>query len=387
MTRLAKHTRPTEYKPVVTQVKAVSEPRGILEGYLNVKHVEDLGGDVTHDGCFKKTLQDSRNRMRSQSLQGLWPFLYNHSYEHPPVGLIVDAEEDRKGLWIQAKCFMDTERGREVYSAYAQGGLNAFSMGYKAHQISWGKKADGSPLRNLLEVQIMEASSVVFPMNIDSTVTAIKGRQDYNMLLRAKDFTSNYQSAQGSDWVDDFGDLASALQQSILELFAPGRDPEADLESDVIPQFMAALRAYVSEGVSLGYTGGPASAQGVYSGMSLADELEAKRGYLNAQTHATIQEATTNIMKSARGIHKALASLSARYNQSVGQNIYSGASAPMDFFEEKANEAEDEEDVKALIKTLTTQLALANELRENREALESTMNPMDVSTARLRRQE
>src|SRR6266581_1588467 len=164
--RVAKIERKAEYKSIRTAVKAVSEAEGILEGYLNVKNVEDLGGDISRDGCFKKTLADSYARKNAQNLQG---------------------------LWIRVKCFMDTQRGSELYSAYAQGGLTSFSMGYKAHQVSWDRTPDGRSVRNLNEVQIMEASSVVFPMAPESTLTAIKAQGDYNMLLRNKDFASNYQ--------------------------------------------------------------------------------------------------------------------------------------------------------------------------------------------------
>jgi HK97 family phage prohead protease len=362
MTRLPKIERKVEYKPVLTEIKAVDQAQGILEGYLNVKNVEDLGGDISRDGCFRKTLQDSHARKRSQNLQGLWPFLYNHSYESIPPGLVVDAAEDKKGLWIRAQLFMDQEKARDLYGAYAQGGLNSFSMGYKAHQVSW-EKINGRQIRNLIEVQIMECSSVVFPMNTDSTVTAIKGRQDYNMLLRTKDFTSNYMSQQLSDWQDDWGGISNALQQSILDLFVAGGSPLQDFETDVAPQLLAALRQYIQEGVDLNYSNAPSSAQGVYAAMSMSGASgESKSGYLTAQNHVAIHAAAANIMKYARSIHSTLGSLSQRYNESVGQPLYSSASPTYLSKEEEA-------DIANQIKLISNGLELDMAMREAKQDL------------------
>lgn len=357
----------------MTEVKAVSEAQGILEGYLNVKNVEDLGGDISRDGCFRKTLADSYSRKAAQNLQGLWPFLYNHDYSTVPPGLVTEAQEDRKGLWIRCQCFMDTEMGRNLYSAYAQGGLTAFSMGYKAHSVSW-EQINGKSIRNLLEVQICEASSVVFPMNTDSTITSVKGGSSMLTRMRSKDFDSRYADQQMDDWqFADWYDLATALKQSIMDLFVPGGSPLQDFETDVAPQLLAALRAYISEGVSLGYTGDSSNGMDMDM-MSMAGAgRESKAGYLNASDHAAIKESSTMIMKHAKIIANASANVEranarARAGSLAGWPVY-GSMSSRSIFEEKADEAT----LEAQLRMINNSLEVDNMLKESRELLMETM--------------
>ena len=374
MTRTAKLQRKIEYLPIRGEVKAVNDAQGLVEGYLNTTRVVDLGDDRTMPGAFRKTLAESYSRKKAQGLQGLWPYLFNHDYSQVPPGLIVDAQEDHKGLWTRTQLNMDLQIGRDIYNSFKQGSLTSQSMGYKAHQFEYVKE-NGKSIRNLIEVQIMEGSCVVFPMNTESTITAIKGRQDYNMLLRNKDFATNYQSQQLDDWCyDDFSDLTNALRASIQELFSNGADPLAALETDVLPGLEAALRAYVQAGIDLGYTGSNSSDYGMMS-MSGAGG-EAKAGYLNATSHARIKEASTMIMKHAKIVASELASLESRNartraNQLQGFDVYSNASAPS-IFEEKEAEA----DINLQLKLINTRLKVDEALREGKQALiESTPSP------------
>ncbi len=181
-----------------------------------------------------------------------------------------------------------------------------------------------------------------------------------------KDFSTNYQQRQVDDWAnDDFYDLTSALQASITDCFGSGMDAMAELESDVIPGFLAALRAYVQEGVSLGYSTAPSSAADVYM-MSMASAgQEGKAGYLSASNHAVLKEASMNIMKHARAVAKVSDALEAsRRNALQGYPIArSTSSAPMTYLEQK----EAEEERSAQLKQLVTSLTRDNDLREIRE--------------------
>ena len=202
------------------------------------------------------------------------------------------------------------------------------------------------------------------------------------MLLRNKDFTSRYAAETLDDWqFSDWGDLTTALKLAVMDCFAQGSDPEATLESDVIPQFTAALRQYVSDGVALGYDG---SQQDSYGMMGMAGAgVEGKAGYINAQNHDAAITALDAIAKHAKTAKRALASVSSArgFNDRAGTPIYSGASSLV-FFEQK----EDEEDEAALIKSLTTSLTVANSLREAKDDLTSpdmTANPVDDVDAAL----
>jgi HK97 family phage prohead protease len=349
--------RKVEYKPVVSEFKAVGG-EGVVEGYLNVKNTEDLVGDVSRDGCFTKTLADSYARKAAHGYAGLWPFLYNHSYESPPCGLVVDAAEDRKGLWIRAELALDSSLGRDVYAVLRQGSLNAMSMGYKAHRVEWTKVADRS-VRQLLEVQIMEASTCVFPANTESLVTAVKNqRMGTTMFTRQKDFDTRYATEQLDDWLyADFSDVVSALRAAIQDCFSEGGEPLSNLENEVLPQLANALRGYVQQGVTLGYE--PSSSND-YDMMSAHGAPSLKEGRMISQAnHQIIKTATTNIMKHVRSIESVL-SEAARSSSLQG---YVRTMASSSSFSTK----EDVDAVNALLGTLATGLEVENTLRETKE--------------------
>ena len=66
--------------------------RGVLSGYASVFGNKDLGGDVVVDGAFKKSLED----------HGQPVLLWNHKMDDPPLGVVIDAKEHKRGLCIKA---------------------------------------------------------------------------------------------------------------------------------------------------------------------------------------------------------------------------------------------------------------------------------------------
>jgi HK97 family phage prohead protease len=384
LTRIAKVERKIEFLDFPLrggEIKEFDDKRGVIGGYANYKHNLDYTDDITRDGAFRKTISDAYSRKASQHLDYLYPYLWSHDWNQIPPGGVYDADEDRKGFYTRTQFNLDLQSGRELYSSFKMGTLKKQSIGYKAIQSNFEKDAaTGKNIRNLLEVAVLEISAVVFPANDLAQVDMVKSREGYNMLL-VKDFNSNFQSAQLDDWQDDFADLANALQQSILAVFTPGGDPMNTFDRDIAPQLLAALREYIQEGVTLGYSNAPSSAAGVSPLMSMSGygADESKAGYLNAQTHQHIHAAVDGIMRHAKAAKSALNSLGSgsparRFNALAGQPVYGEASAPS-YFEEKVGE----EDIKAQLKMLTNSLEMDMAIRESREARES-MDPLQQLT-------
>lgn len=183
--------RPPEFKAAAFQVKATDDSRGIIEGILNAIGNIDDGKDRTMANAFKKTLNDSYSRKSAQHLAYLWPYLWSHDPNEPPIGGIFDADEVKAsgdtpaGLFVKVQLILDIERARDVYACFKaqeegttkSSGLLKQSMGYKTIRSEYvNEKIDGQvvSVRNLLEVQVWEGSAVVFPMNDLSIVTNVK---------------------------------------------------------------------------------------------------------------------------------------------------------------------------------------------------------------------
>jgi len=412
MTRQPKIERKIEYLDFPLrggEIKEFNDQKGTIGGYANYKHNLDFSDDITRDGAFRKTIQDAYSRKASQGLDYLYPYLWSHDWNQIPPGGVYDADEDRKGFYTRTQFNLDLQSGRDLYSSFKNRTLSKQSIGFKCINSTFEKDAaTGKTYRNLLEVAVMEISAVVFPANDLAQVDTVKQREmilssrswpgysaerekgNASMSGSRKDtFAERYASAQLNDWQwDDWSDVGSSLYAAIMDCFS-SNDPQAALESDVIPDLLTALRQYVSTGIDLGYQGSSSSSSSV-GYMSLAEVLETKRGYINAPDHVKLDMAHANIMKYtkiAQSISKSVGSSPAarRYNESISQPLYN--SRPMDYFEQKEAEQEEAEDYTVLLKTLTMELSLANEMRENRKAMESSMSPIDVAAARLRKDE
>src|SRR5260221_6487059 len=113
MSRYASLERKTEYFPIVGEMKATNDAKGIMEGYLNYIGNIDFGDDRTMPGAFKRTISEAYARKSSQHLDFLYPYLFNHDYSQLPPGGIFEADETPKGLYTKTQFNMDIQIGRE----------------------------------------------------------------------------------------------------------------------------------------------------------------------------------------------------------------------------------------------------------------------------------
>jgi HK97 family phage prohead protease len=357
--RTTRLERKVEYFPASgKQIKAIDDQLGIIAGHLNTFNNVDLGLDKTMPGAFRATIRDAMAQKAKTGAQFLWPLLWNHDVTLPPIGGISQAKEDSVGLWIEAKLNLEYELAKDVYSGFKFGSVRSLSMGYRTIESEYSKDAvTGKTIRELKVVDVVEGSVVNFPMDPHSMVSSVKG--GYPMLTRIKDFDTRYASEQLDDWLyADFQDVTSALRAAIADCFSEAGDPLSNLENDVLPQLANALRAYVQQGVTLGYT---PSSQDSYAMMSQGLDLALKSGYLSVAGHAKIKEASTMIQKHTKIIQSELANLEsanarARAGQLAGWPVYGSASSS-DYFEEK-------EEVSAALKQMTTSIEIENNLRE-----------------------
>src|SRR6266699_2568369 len=178
-------TAKVERSPILGgDIKATNDAQGIVEGYLNYIGNIDFGDDRTMKGAFRKTIRDSYERKSMQGLDFLWPYLFNHDYNHLPPGGIFDADETSKGLYIKTRFNLDIQMGRELYSSFKMRTMVKQSMGYKALQVEYDKDEETKrTIRNLLEVAVMEGSAVVFPMNDLAQVDTVKNLNRRNFYM------------------------------------------------------------------------------------------------------------------------------------------------------------------------------------------------------------
>jgi HK97 family phage prohead protease len=339
--RIAKIERKIEYFPIIGgEIKATNDAKGITEGYLNYIGNIDFGEDRTMKGAFQQTLKDSYARKSAQSLDYLWPYLWNHDYNIIPPGGIFEANEDRKGLYIKTQYNLDIQLGRELYSSFKMGTMKKQSMGYKTIQADWVKE-EGRSIRNLLEVAVMEGSAVVFPMNDLAQVDAVKNRRTFYMPTKqkqettpvlTKDYAASYAQVTQQEWVSDLWNLWYPLKNEIITAFQIGDSPDADVKA-ALAQFSTAVLAYVQQGIALDmteYLQPDDNGNSPMMWMSAEDNPDTKAekagSALSAANHAILKKAMDGVsdhVKSVRGMMSA----AQRANALQGFDVYPTSSA------------------------------------------------------------
>lgn len=165
----------TERKLVAPfSVKAVDEDAGTFEGYAATWDL-DLGDDVIHRGAFKETIEEWRASGKAM------PLLNSHNYfdVFSGVGQMLDAEEDKRGLWTKWEV-LDGEEGGRVLARLrpskrtGKSIIGSMSIGYVP--IKWDMEDDDGARsgvkRNLRKVGLREVSLVLFPMNPAAEIDA-----------------------------------------------------------------------------------------------------------------------------------------------------------------------------------------------------------------------
>ena len=91
-----------------------------------------------------------------------------------PIGVFEKMEEDEKGLLVEGKLALGTQRGKEVYELMKMGAIDGLSIGYKVDAKGYHYDDDGKK-RKLKNIDLMEISAVTFPMNPKARIRKVKG--------------------------------------------------------------------------------------------------------------------------------------------------------------------------------------------------------------------
>jgi hypothetical protein len=274
-----------EYKFYVGEMKATNDAQGIIEGILNAISIIDYGRDRSMSGGFKRTINSAFDRKKNDGDDYLWPYLWNHDYDLVPPGGIFDADETKTGLFIKSQLNLDYQLGRDMYSSFKKGTLKKQSMGYIAHKWEYVKEEiDGATVmvRNLIEIEVLEGSAVIFPMNDLSVVTDVKHQQNGLYVPKywpgytgkgkpmdkttttkekpqKKDFNDEYRQRSISNWLNGWYALQASLKAAIMDAFDIGDQPLEDTQAalnggDDSPGFIQALQEWIQDGIDLDYS-------------------------------------------------------------------------------------------------------------------------------------
>lgn len=385
--RTPKIQRKLEYMSIIGgEMKATNDAQYIIEGYLNYIGNIDFGDDETCKGAFTQTLKDSYARKSAQSLDFLWPYLWNHDYNLLPPGGIFDADEDRKGLYIKVQFNPDIQMGRELYSNFKMGISKKQSMGYRAIKVDW-KTVDGRRIRLLQEVAVMEGSAVVFPMNDLAAVEVVKtnnhGKRSFYMPNRMpggkapanrKDFNDAYRPRQIADWKGKLWSIWCALAEAIDDAWESGDSPAEDIQAalngnDNSPGFIQQLDNWTQEGIALDYSNymemqdqqndSSGSMPAVYGYMSREQNealWQSKAGRaISSSNMALLKKATDGITEHVKSIKSVMTNAQQQGYPNAGASRDAASALP---------ESKEDDAVSTHLDNLLAELTIKNALRK-----------------------
>jgi HK97 family phage prohead protease len=148
-------------QPVGMELKAIMESGDdyVLTRYAAVVNNSHLGNDVILPGAFEKPLRDHAMPL----------LLINHDMQSPPIGTVVEAQEDRNVAHLPKS---DTWVSSRIAPQIKNRGLRSTSIGYTPTKKLTRK--DG--VRELKEIRLYEISVVNPPINPLADIESVKKR-------------------------------------------------------------------------------------------------------------------------------------------------------------------------------------------------------------------
>lgn len=164
-------------------------PEGRITGYGSKFGLVDSYNEIVVAGAFKKSLARHRKE------KAIIPILWQHDSD-VPIGGWFKYEEDDIGLYLEGDLDLDTQAGREAWSAVKKQYVKGLSIGYyevKADPWAWPQ----TDPRNLYELDLRETSVVTFPALKEARLDAVKAMRAHGAPMSAGDFQKFLQTELG----------------------------------------------------------------------------------------------------------------------------------------------------------------------------------------------
>lgn len=152
----------TRHLDATFEVKAVSDD-GSFSGYGSVFGVIDSYNERVMPGAFTRSIEE-------KGANGV-ALLWQHRSDSP-IGVYTEMREDTKGLYVEGKLALGTEKGREAYELMKMGWKAGMSIGFMPAESE--KAEDG--VREVRELDLWEVSIVTFPANAASMVEQVRAK-------------------------------------------------------------------------------------------------------------------------------------------------------------------------------------------------------------------
>lgn len=140
-----------------------------FEGYASTFDDVDAYNDIVVRGAFKDSLAEQMPKLLNQ-----------HMFSRP-LGVIDEAYEDAKGLFVRGRMPKEHSEVKDLKALLDIGAIDSFSIGYSVNDQEW---KDG--IRLLKEVNLYEVSFVTLPANGNAKLTSVKSISDVKTEIKTQ---------------------------------------------------------------------------------------------------------------------------------------------------------------------------------------------------------
>ena len=146
-----------------------------IDGYAAIFNKEDslnpswhpeqkkwvMAKDIIHPGAFEKTISERKNRIK---------FCRNHNIENP-VGKPIEIKEDETGLFTSSRV---SDAEDDLKTKIREEIFTEMSIGYYVVKCEFKMMDDGTYIRDIWEMQLIEYSIVTIGRHEDAKLTELK---------------------------------------------------------------------------------------------------------------------------------------------------------------------------------------------------------------------
>lgn len=155
-----------------------------ITGYIST-HDRDLVDDIVTPACMSDMLTQLKNRsikldIEHESFRGKSTTETEINKTTIPIGRIVEARQDERGIWIKGLLNKAHTRFDEVWGSIKSGMLDAFSIAYIPTQIAY-KMMDNSKVRLLDALNLLNVALTGNPVNPSATMGRVFAKSLYDM--------------------------------------------------------------------------------------------------------------------------------------------------------------------------------------------------------------
>ncbi|HUV74801.1 MAG TPA: HK97 family phage prohead protease [Anaerolineae bacterium] len=165
--------------PFELEEKGLDPEARTIKGYAAITGNVDDWGDIIDRGAFKKTLQEQGSRVKVYYIHDFWEPIGKplEMKEVPRKQLptrIQEAFPDATGGLFVHFYISETSRGNDALTLARDGVLDEMSIGFRSIKDDEEERDDGSLVRHLKEISLLDVSLVPLAANAGALVTDVK---------------------------------------------------------------------------------------------------------------------------------------------------------------------------------------------------------------------